>query len=85
MVVFEIVTMTDDCGPCRVMTDDLVAWVEDMGTRITGIETRATLRPELQGQPRLLGFAGPCWGGQTAIGEPIIRYEDRAISAAQSR
>ena len=40
MALFEIVTMTDDCGMSRVLTDDLAAWVEDMGTEITGTETQ---------------------------------------------
>lgn len=47
MALFEIVTMTDDCGMSRVLTDDLAAWIEDMGTEITGTETRTRLRPEL--------------------------------------
>lgn len=82
MALFEIVTMTDDSGMCRVLTDDIAAWVENMGTEITGLETRAHLRPELQGQPIFAGFAGPCWGGLSQTGEPIIRYEDRGTYAA---
>ncbi|WP_408595110.1 hypothetical protein ACIPCF_19060 (plasmid) [Paracoccus marcusii] len=52
MALFEIVTMTDDSGMSRVVTDDLAAWVDDMGTEIIGTETRASLRTELQGQPK---------------------------------
>lgn len=85
MALFEIVTMTDDNGMSRVLTDDLAAWVEDMGTDITGIETRTNLRPELQGQPKIAGFTGPCWGGLSNAGEPIIRYEDRGTYAALSQ
>ena len=85
MALFEIVTMTDDCGMSRVVTDDLAAWVEDMGTEITGTETRTRLRPELQGQPKIAGFVGPCWGGLSKTGEPIIRYEDRGTYAALSQ
>ena len=69
----------------RIVTDDLAAWVEDMGTEITGTETRTRLRPELQGQPKIAGFVGPCWGGLSATGEPIIRYEDRGTYAALSQ
>ena len=29
MALFEIVTMTDDSGMSRVLTDDIAAWVED--------------------------------------------------------
>lgn len=85
MALFEIVTMTDDNGMSRVVTDDLAAWVENMGTMITGTETRASLRPELQGQPKIAGFSGPCWGGLSKTGEPIIRYEDRDTYAALSQ
>ncbi|KIX16130.1 MULTISPECIES: hypothetical protein [Paracoccus] len=85
MAIFEIVTMTDDHGMSRVHTDDLTAWAEDMGTEITGTETRTRLRPELQGQPILSGFVGPCWGGRSDAGEPIIRYEDSGTYAALSQ
>lgn len=85
MALFEIVTMTDDHGMSRVLTDDLAAWVEDMGTDITGIETRTNLRIELQGQPKIAGFVGPCWGGLSNRGEPIIRYEDCGTYAALSQ
>ena len=45
----------------------------------------ARLRPELQGQPKIAGFVGPCWGGLSKTGEPIIRYEDRGTYAALSQ
>lgn len=85
MALFEIIIMTDDNGMSRVVTDDLAAWVEDMDTAITGTETRSRLRAELQGQPVLAGFVGPCWGGLSNTGEPIIRYEDRGSYAALSQ
>ena len=46
MALFEIVTMTDDSGMSRVLTDDLAAWVENMGAEITGTESCTRLRPE---------------------------------------
>ena len=51
MALFEIVTMTDDCGMTRIVTDNLAAWVEDMGTEITGTETRTRLRLVQAGLP----------------------------------
>ena len=44
MALFEIVTMTDDSGMSRVVTDDLAAWVENMGTEITGTEALARVK-----------------------------------------
>lgn len=85
MAVFEIVTLTDDHGMSRVLTDDLAAWAYDTDTDITGTETRTSLRTELQGHPILSGFVGPCWGGLSRAGEPIIRYEDRGTYAALSQ
>ena len=82
MAILEIVTMTDDHGMSRVLTDDLAAWVEDMDTEITGTETRTRLRPELQGQPKIAGFLGPFWGGLSKTGDAIIRYEDEGTYSA---
>lgn len=45
-------------------------------TEITGYAISKRLRPELQDQPKVSGFNGPCWGGFSQFGEPIIRYED---------
>ena len=85
MALFEIVTMSDDSGMSRVETDYLTAWVDDMGTEITGTETRANLRTELQGQPKIAGFLGPFWGGLSQTGDAITRYEDADTYSALSQ
>lgn len=36
------------------------------------------LRSELQGQPCFTNLNGPMWGGVSAMGEGIIRYESNA-------
>ncbi|TKA93815.1 hypothetical protein FAZ78_25855 [Cereibacter changlensis] len=53
----------------------------NLGLTITGVERRTTLRPCLQGQPKIAGMIGPCYGGEDD-GVPVIRYEDAATHAA---
>lgn len=60
-----------------VYADDLAQLVENMGLELNGVETRTCLRPCLQGQPKIRGFIGPCYGGEVN-GVPVIRYEDAA-------
>ncbi|WP_435171729.1 hypothetical protein [Falsirhodobacter sp. 1013] len=60
-----------------IITDDLHGTAANLGLEIYGIETRANLRPCLQGQPKIRGYVGPCYGGEVD-GVPVIRYEDAA-------
>ena len=53
--------------------------IADLPVTITGINLNPRQRIELQHQPRLAGYAGPCWGGESADGRPIIRYEAAAL------
>ena len=82
-MVFEIVVMTEE-GMTTIFPDCIEAWAEEMGASITGLSSNPRTRPELQGQPKIAGFNGPCWGGTTEQGEPIIRYEDAASYAELS-
>lgn len=75
MAIYEFVTMTED-GMAKVQTDVLQEYLADNDTEITGYAISKRLRPELQDQPKVSGFNGPCWGGFSQFGEPIIRYED---------
>ncbi|KFN13784.1 hypothetical protein [Bacillus pseudomycoides] len=43
--------------------------------QITGVDTRKSIRTQLQMQPRFHAFLGPMWGGYNDNGQPIIRYE----------
>ena len=83
MATYEFVMMTED-GLVTVYSSDVAAFAAAMKTKITGTATNPRLRTELQGQPRIAGYHGPCWGGQTYNGEPVIRYEDSAAYAALS-
>lgn len=83
MATYEVVMTTED-GLVTVYTDDLAAFAVAMDAEILGENTNPNQRPELQGQPKMFGYVGPCWGGQTATGEPVIRYEDTAAYAALS-
>ncbi|RYG90044.1 hypothetical protein EU803_15630 [Loktanella sp. IMCC34160] len=83
MAAYEFVLSTDD-GLVTVYSDDVAEFAEAMDTEIVGINVNPRQRPELQGHPRLSGYAGPCWGGTTATGEPIIRYEDSHAHRALS-
>jgi len=82
-MAYEIVVMTEE-GMTKVNPDCIKQWVEDMGTSIIGVSSNPHTRAELQGHPKIAGFNGPCWGGTTANGEPIIRYEDSQSYAALS-
>jgi len=75
MMTFEIALSTPS-GIATVYLDDIAEFMCTMETKAVGIEQRAGLRAELIGQPVLEGYVGPCWGGRTAEGVPIIRYED---------
>jgi len=55
---------------------DAIGAFEDRGYVYTGGEGGPHLRPELRGQPKFTELCGPMWGGTTADGTPIIRYED---------
>lgn len=82
-MAYQIVVMTEE-GMATVYTDCIEQWACDMGASISGTCSNPRARPELQGHPTISGFAGPCWGGTTAKGEPIIRYEDAASYAELS-
>lgn len=82
-MAFEIVVMTEE-GMTTIFPDSIEAWAEEMGASISGLSSNPHTRPELQGQPKIAGFNGPCWGGTTDHGEPIIRYEDAASYAELS-
>lgn len=57
--------------------DNVLPSMSARGFELAGVETRPNLRPELIGQPKFAGATGPCWGGTTEDGKPIIRYEDQ--------
>jgi hypothetical protein len=58
-----------------VYSDNIEDAAKRLGLTLVGIETRRNLRPCLQGQPKISGFIGPCYGG-TVAGIDVIRYED---------
>ncbi|MDH2329217.1 hypothetical protein QCN27_20450 [Cereibacter sp. SYSU M97828] len=72
-----------DGGSTSLATDDLEFTCATLGLAITGTETRTNLRPCLQGQPKIAGMIGPCYGGDNN-GTPVIRYEDQATYTALS-
>jgi hypothetical protein len=53
---------------------DMFAFGEIGQYEFEGIEERAYLKPELQGQPKFKKLAGPMYGGEED-GVPVIRYE----------
>lgn len=77
MTTFQIVTqMARKAEVIETLTAPLVEF-EERGFRFTGqYQTGTQLREELRGQPKFEGLCGPMWGGTTAEGDPIIRYED---------
>lgn len=83
MATYEFVMTTED-GQVKIHSDDVQAFSDAMDAPIIGFNNNPRQRLELQGQPKLEGYVGPCWGGKTHTGEPIIRYEDRAAYAALS-
>ncbi len=56
---------------------ELISAFAELGFEHKGAESRASLRPELQGQPKFSGVCGPMWGGYGGAEgqEPVIRYE----------
>lgn len=74
-MAYQIVITTED-GMVSTFPDSIEAWASDNHAEITGMSANPRTRPELQGHPTLAGFVGPCWGGLTETGEPVIRYED---------
>ena len=72
-----------DKGFTSLATDDLEFTCATLGLVITGTEKRTNLRPCLQGQPKIAGMIGPCYGGDDN-GIPVIRYEDQATYNALS-
>lgn len=72
---FEFAVQMDD-GVATLHTDEIDQFLDGFCAEIIGTETNTRLRKELQGQPKIAGYVGPCWGGLTALGDPIIRYED---------
>lgn len=80
-MAYLIVTKSDD-GETAVFTDCLTTWATENYAEITGTSANPRTRAELQGHPTMAGFIGPCWGGWTETGDPILRYEDSAAYAA---
>ncbi len=80
-MAYQIVT-TGDEGETAVFADCLTTWAADNYAEITGISSNPRTSAKLQGHPTMLGFVGPCWGGWTETGDPILRYEDAAAYAA---
>lgn len=57
---------------------DIFAWCDVNGVEITGTNNNPRQRAELQGQPKLAGFAGPAWDNGA------IRYEGVEVYAHMS-
>lgn len=74
------------CDRYRIVTmegcEEFVAYhptqFEARGYKMTGVERRASLRPELRWQPKLEGFCGPMWDGDA------VRYESTAFYNAMT-
>lgn len=58
---------------------DIYAWAAAIDRKTSYVPDRSAryLRPELRNQPRIAGFCGPMYDGESG-GVPIIRYEDQA-------
>lgn len=80
MAQYEIIT-TRNGETTKHLVTDLFTAIASLGLTVTGVETRAALRPHLRGLPRLSGFVGPCHGGERQ-GETVVRYEDAATYKA---
>lgn len=76
MTTYEFAIHTDTDDVATIYTDELEQFLDNFDAEVVGIETNPTLRVELQGHPKIAGYIGPCWGGETINGDPIIRYED---------
>jgi hypothetical protein len=74
---FQIVQMIEGVI-ASVYADNIEDAAHRLGLTLVGIETRRNLRPCLQGQPKIWGFVGPCYGG-TVAGIDVIRYEDANV------
>jgi hypothetical protein len=77
MTTFQLVTQNARKAEVFTTTDP-VAEFAARGFTFTGPETHGGRREELRRQPKFEGLAGPMWGGTTAEGDAIIRYEDWA-------
>ena len=82
-MAFQIVQMIDGT-PATIYTDSIEEAVDRLGLTLNGVETRTNLRPCLQGQPKIAGFVGPCYGGNEC-GVDVIRYEDHEAYRAFSQ
>lgn len=80
MDIYEIVT-TREGETAEHLATDLWTAIDALGLTVTGVETRACLRPHLRGLPVLSGFVGPCHGGERQ-GRMVVRYEDAATYRA---
>ena len=83
-MAYQIVVTTEEGMVSTYPDSSIEAWAEDNFTAITGTHHNPRNRAELQGHPKLAGFVGPCWGGLTDLGDPIIRYEDAETYRALS-
>lgn len=67
---------TRNWGEETFSTADAVQAMQERGYEPDGERAGGRhLREELQGQLCFKKLCGPTWGGHTASGEPIIRYE----------
>jgi len=82
-LAYELVILADE-QQVAIHPEDIQDWAEEHGVEITGTMENPRVRAELHGHPKLAGFVGPAWGGETVTGEPVIRYEDTAVYAALS-
>lgn len=75
---YEII-LTIEGGYITSRPTDIFAWASVSDVRISGINENPAHRAELRGQPKLVGFVGPLWGG-----DGVIRYEDHRAYLAMS-
>jgi hypothetical protein len=73
MTKFQLVT--NKATKAEVFDHAIVAFAE-RGFVLAAYMDNPRVRTELLGQPCFHGLAGPMWGGTTAEGEVIVRYED---------
>lgn len=84
MTTYEFAIHTDTNDVATIYTDELEQFLDSFDAEVIGVETNPMRRPELHGYPKLAGYIGPCWGGLTSNGDPIIRYEDHHAYLALS-
>jgi hypothetical protein len=71
----EIQVVGIESQPKFSSAEELLAAAPSLGLTHTGFERQTHLLPVLQGLPKFKELAGPMGNGETADGEPRIRYE----------